>query len=123
MQQENNIKMVKTVLKSLGAGKSNSAMVRTSAAAPVIDSIATNFQEGAGIKVPPSKFEHQKKSYGEDKEILLAEIQASKPFEMQRGRSLVPAWPTGMVDRSEYLEFAYRNAHRAISRSDVGVLS
>ena len=62
MQQENNIKMVKTVLKSLGAGKSEAAMVRSSRAAPAVTNIASQFQEGAGIKMSPSHFEHHKKT-------------------------------------------------------------
>ena len=44
MQQENNIKMVKTVLRGLGAGKTDKAIERSSKAAPVITSIEENFK-------------------------------------------------------------------------------
>ena len=44
MQQENNIKMVKKVLRGLGAGKTDKAIERSSKAAPVITSIEENFK-------------------------------------------------------------------------------
>jgi hypothetical protein len=49
MQQENNIKLVKTVIRGLGAGKSDKAMVRISKAAPVVADVCTKLQEELGI--------------------------------------------------------------------------
>jgi hypothetical protein len=49
MQQENNIKLVKHVIRGLGAGKTDKAMMRVSKAAPVVSELVSGLQN-AGQK-------------------------------------------------------------------------
>ena len=49
LQQENNIKAVKNVVKGLGAGQTDTALVRASEAAPSINSINENFKLSLGM--------------------------------------------------------------------------
>ena len=74
MQQENNIKMVKTVLRGLGAGKTDKAMERVSKSAPVLTSIADNLEVMTGTKQKAGK--HVDKSSAGDIDVLSQPLQA-----------------------------------------------
>ena len=50
MQQENNIKLVKHVIRGLGAGKSDKAMLRVSKAAPVISELVNGLEKTSAKK-------------------------------------------------------------------------
>lgn len=54
MQQEHNIKSLKTILKGLGAGKTEAAMVRSSLAAPITDNTVEMFRKSLGLKLSTS---------------------------------------------------------------------
>ena len=119
LQQENNIKMVKSVVRGLGAGKTGAAIIRSSKAAPVLNSVATRYQEGVGIKIPPSIFEHHKKSSAEDCALVKTELRQIRPFHVQEGRRInliVPPWPTDTVNRAKYIEHTKRNSIRAMQQ-------
>ena len=53
LQQENNIKAVKNVVKGLGAGQTDKALIRASEAAPTITQTTENFRSSLGLS--PSK--------------------------------------------------------------------
>jgi hypothetical protein len=61
MQQENNIKLVKQVLKGLGASKTDKSMVRASLAAPGISLIVDNFRTSVGLQKSSVPYKHHKK--------------------------------------------------------------
>ena len=121
MQQEINIRTVKTVLKGIGAGKTPKALLRASKAAPAINRMAAVFQEGSGIKPPPSIFSHYKKNQVEDAMTVRQLLEEERPFNITPGRSVnVTVSPNIMsnVNVDLYIEFAMRNADRAISHCD-----
>ena len=92
------------------AGKTDAAIIRSSKAAPVLDSIATRYQEGVDIKIPPSIFEHHKKSSADDFVLVKTELREVWLFRVHEGRRInlvVAPWPT--IDRAEYTEHTKRN--------------
>ena len=122
MQQENNIKAVKSVLRGLGASKTNAAIVRSSKAAPAIDNMALTYQEACGIKARGGLFEHHKKDSSEDASLVKEELQEARPFATQEGRTVdlkVSSWPTDSVEKNKFMDFVKRNAARAVNHCDI----
>ena len=122
LQQENNIKTVKTVLRGLGASKTDAALKRTSKAAPVVDKIALDFQKGAGVHIQPTIFSHHKKDSTEDKEIVNEQLRLCRPFANMEGRNVnmnVSPWCLADVDLFKFRDFAVRHSQRAISQVDL----
>ena len=118
LQQENNIKVMKTVLRGLGAGKTKAAIVRSSTAAPAINDVAVQYQEGAGIEIPSASFDHHKKNSEEDSTLIKEELREVRPFRVQRGRTVglrVSSWTTDSVDKFKFKQFVKRNAARAVA--------
>lgn len=121
MQQENNIKIVKNVLRGLGAGKTDTAMSRASKAAPAINEISAKFQEGIGVHMQPTIFEHHKKKSDEDKDVVMNELRQSHPFAVHAGRNIglvASSFPAGTVNQYKFVEFLKRNSGRAVNQCD-----
>lgn len=113
MQQENNIKMVKGVLRALGASRTPSAVVRSSKAAPAVTEMASNFQQGMQVKQGAASFSHYKKDSADDCELIRDIFSVSKPFvDSQRN---IPGLPrTTGVDLYKLCDFIKRNSKRAV---------
>ena len=121
MQQEINIRTVKTVIKGIGAGKTPAAILRASKAAPAINRMAAGFQEGSDIVVPSSIFSHHKKPRVEDANTLRQLFQTERPFSYTPGRCVnldVSSCVLANVSLEKFILFAMRNAERAISQYD-----
>jgi len=119
MQQENNIKAVKTVIKGLGAGKSDKAMLRVSKAAPVVASISDNLERSLGID-PPSQKNRTGKNLEDDHSNLHVSLRIIRPFRLVPGRNLAqinmaPSVLSGL-DSYKIKEFIERHRDRAINR-------
>ena len=69
MQQENNILVLKDVIKGLGAGKTEKAMMRATEAAPVANEIVEKYKTVLGISSSDGK--HKRKSDEEDVQTVL----------------------------------------------------
>ena len=119
MQQENNIKMVKTVLRGLGAGKTDKAIERSTKAAPVITSIEENFKNMTGSKSIPNR--HVKKSMEGDVSLLCEHLRHVRPFQARFGRTLdtylgIKSSVFYDIDKYKLREFMSRHSRRAVSR-------
>lgn len=81
MQQENCIKAVKNVVRALGAGKTDKAVVRASRAGPVISHVVEEFSQAVGAKCTARKHAHHKSDLP-DVEVICATLRESKPFQV-----------------------------------------
>ena len=124
MQQENNIKTVKGVVKGLGASKTADAMVRVSKAAPAVSSMAEGFQEGMGLTLHSGTFQHHKKDSSEDKHLVQEILQEIRPFthipHREIGMSASSSF-THTVNSYDLIDFIKRNAARAVNQCDFSV--
>ena len=84
MQQENNILVLKDVIKGLGAGKTDKAIVRASLAAPVVDAITEQYKKMLGIHLRNGR--HVKKSNMQDVTAVVGLASALDPFAFFAGR-------------------------------------
>lgn len=121
MQQENNIKLVKHVIRGLGAGKSDKAMLRVSKAAPVISELVTELEGNLSKK---QKDRHSKKSMTEDIALLGDKIRTLRPFKIQEGRPMnrfekVHSNIIGGVSKEKLKEFIIRHSCRAVNKLDL----
>ena len=123
MQQENNIKKIKQVLKGLGAGKTEKAMIRSSVSAPPITSMVDDFQRSLGIKDSDGEFHYHKKDDTMDKAATLAILRAAKPFSVIPGRSihLDSAHPSVIHTVDKFALNSHMQTHmdRAINQVDL----
>ena len=116
MQQENNIKMVRTVLRGLGAGKTDKAMERVSKSAPVLTSIADNLEVMTGTKQKAGK--HVDKSSAGDIDVLSQHFRHIRPLKKTEGRQLdsfsdVNATLFESLDKYKLREFMCRHGRRS----------
>ena len=95
MQQENNIKMVKTVLRGLGAGKTDHAIERSSKAAPIVTGIEENFKNMTGSKSIASR--HVKKSMEGDANLLCEHLRLVRPFQTRIGSRYISRYQTKYI--------------------------
>eukprot|EP00914_Ancora_sagittata_P028056 GHVO01055077.1.p1 GENE.GHVO01055077.1~~GHVO01055077.1.p1 ORF type:complete len:229 (-),score=22.24 GHVO01055077.1:43-729(-) len=124
MQQENNIKTVKTIFKGMGAGKTDSALIRASKAAPAVSRMAAQFEHDFNIKVPKARLESYKKKSADDRTTIRDIFANIVPFKITDGRTIgksVPASPLATVDVNAFSVFVRRNADRAIDQADLDV--
>ncbi|WAR09365.1 LOW QUALITY PROTEIN: hypothetical protein MAR_019323, partial [Mya arenaria] len=111
MQQENNIKLVKHVIRGLGAGKTDKAMMRVSKAAPVVSELWTS-------KHRAEKKKKKSKSLKEDLLVLSTKLRALRPFKANTRRQM-ESFKTlsgniiGQVDKLKVQEFVIRHSRRA----------
>ena len=119
MQQENHIKMVKTVIRGLGAGKTDKALERSSKAAPVITSVEEAFKTMAGVRSKSNR--HVRKSMVGDISLLCENLRKIKPFQVQVGRKTdtyrdIKSSVLSSLDKYKLREFMLRHSRRSISR-------
>ena len=122
MQQENNIKMVKSVFKGMGAGKTDAALIRASKAAPAVSRMSSNFQRGFDIALPKGKFERHEKKSAQDKLTVREQFSALCPFKIHEGRNIgrsIPDNTLQKINKSEFKTFVTKNANRAINQCDL----
>lgn len=86
MEKENEVKMLKELIKGLGANKTEKSIIQISKAAPVISQVVENFDKMTGIKNFTTT--HKVKSISEDVKILLEKLQQLQPWKVKSGRFL-----------------------------------
>jgi len=69
LQKENEVKLLKDLIRGLGANKTENSIISISKAAPIISDISQNFDNMLGMK--KYKTNHKKRSSAEDIGILL----------------------------------------------------
>ena len=84
MQQENNILVLKDIIKGLGAGKTDKALVRASLAAPVVQAVVENYRQILDIHMRDGR--HVKKSNKEDVKAVVSLTSDIDPFTTTPGR-------------------------------------
>jgi hypothetical protein len=122
MQQENNIKFIKTVFKGMGAGKTDAALVRASKAAPAVSRMAAKFQNDFAIKLPARKFESYQKKTTADKLIVRGMLEKLHPFRFSASRKIGKKMPSStllLVNENEFVQFFRKNSDRAINLIDL----
>jgi hypothetical protein len=78
MHKENEVKLLKDHIRGLGANKTEKSIVAMSKAAPVISSIASNFDSMLSLKKITTK--HKKRSSTEDIQALIQILQKNFPW-------------------------------------------
>lgn len=86
LQKENEVCVLKELIRGLGANKTEKAIVTISKAAPVVQKIVDNFDRMLNIK--DKKTHHSKKSFKGDVHVLLKEIIPLQIWTTQRDRRL-----------------------------------
>ncbi|XP_062567378.1 uncharacterized protein LOC134229640 isoform X2 [Saccostrea cucullata] len=86
MQQENNILVLKDVIKGLGANKTTKAMERASAAAPVVAETVENYMNSIGCVSRSGK--HNTKDNLEDVKLLVQLLSRLDPFSVIDNRKM-----------------------------------
>ena len=119
MQQEINIKKCKTVIRGLGAGKTDHSMVQYSQAAPGISDLAEALRQALDLRPSVSRHEHHKKDDTEDKCVLKEVLSQGRPFHIIPGRTIdldLEPSVTEKVDKFKLNKFLERNARRATNQ-------
>jgi hypothetical protein len=119
MQQENNIKLVKHVIRGLVAGKTDKAMMRVSKAAPVVSELVSGLQN-RGQK----KNNKKPKTLKEDLLVLGTKLRALRPLKGNKSRQMdsfkkLSANIIGDVDKLKLKEFVIRHSRRAVNKLDI----
>ena len=119
MQQEIHIKSVKSTLRSLGAGKSDVSITRSSKASPVVSNISENTFDM--MRICPKKQKHTKKSSDTDMNVLLNHLRTLKPFEINTNRNLqnfsgINSNIFDEMDMYKVKDFTKRHCNKAISK-------
>jgi hypothetical protein len=86
MQQENNILVLKDVIKGLGASKTPKAMERASAAAPVVAETVENYMHHTGCVTRSGK--HSTKNIVDDVKFVVQNLSQIDPFSVTNNRRM-----------------------------------
>ncbi|XP_053388342.1 uncharacterized protein LOC128551493 [Mercenaria mercenaria] len=86
LQKENQVKEVKTLIRGLGANKTEQSVIKISAAAPVIKDIVQNFDSQIDFKEKSTS--HKKRSEEEDLQCIIKVLRELRPFRTVPGRKL-----------------------------------
>ena len=126
MQQENNIKAVKNVVRGLGAGKTNKALIRSSKAAPGINQLVDDLSSSFQLKPERAHCHKYQKDDGPDKDIVSGILRENQPFRTQPGRkSGLPkvCCPSvaHKVDKFELNQHIKRNSERVVNHMPVDI--
>lgn len=78
MHKENEVKLLKDLIRGLGANKTEKSIIAMSKAAPVISSIANNFDTMLSMKKITTK--HKKRSSTEDIQAIIQILQKNSPW-------------------------------------------
>lgn len=86
IEKENQVKLLKELIRGLGSNKTEAAMIRISKAAPVIETVAHKFDEVAGVSVIHTT--HKSKSAEVDLKAIEQKLREIVPFHVKHGRML-----------------------------------
>lgn len=86
LQKENEVLVLKELIRALGSNKTENAIVKVTKAAPVIHNVAENFDCMLCLKNKQTG--HKKRSFEEDVKILLAKLVEIDPWTEKDGRTL-----------------------------------
>ncbi|XP_064631642.1 uncharacterized protein LOC135489937 [Lineus longissimus] len=114
MQKEMQVRTLKEAINSLGAHKTDRAIVRACGSVDVIHRVATNFD--ALIEKNFGSY-HPRKSSEEDEELIVARLRKLRPFQHSAGRKLanfsgIQASPFSNVKRDTFVEHLLRVVDR-----------
>lgn len=114
MEKENQVKLLKELIRGLGSNKTENAIVGISKAAPVIESVVYHFDEEAGIC--ELRTTHKSRSLESDLKVMLEKTRELDPFSNQ-GRSLqsykgINANPIYSVNKEKFHQVVLRTAQR-----------
>ncbi|XP_069125349.1 uncharacterized protein [Argopecten irradians] len=115
MHKENEVKLLKDLIKGLGANKTEQSIVAISKAAPVVSSVVDNFDSMLDLKIVKSS--HQKRSSKDDILAIINILQKEGLWDTSRVRSLqgfqhMRRSPFSLLDNS----LLYRDIERTIQR-------
>ncbi|XP_063438320.1 uncharacterized protein LOC134719246 [Mytilus trossulus] len=86
MHKENEVKLVKDLIKGLGANKTEKSIIAMSKAAPVINDVTTNFDKM--LKLNDFKTKHKKRSSEEDIRTLVKKLKDLDLWNFHENRTL-----------------------------------
>ena len=86
LQKENQVLVLKELIRGLGSNKTEHAIITLSKAAPVIEDIVHNFDQMVNVKNKQSS--HKKKSFEEDVRVILRELIKLDPWTENDGPAL-----------------------------------
>ena len=121
MQQENNILVLKDVIRGLGAGKTDKALGRASLAAPVMRDIVDNYKTLLNVHTKQGR--HRKKDNDDDVKSVLGVALRVRPFTIvpRRGQGLQrqmrhdPFQAINRADFHEHLEDIAKRLRRGLN--------
>ncbi|XP_033729230.1 uncharacterized protein LOC117318339 [Pecten maximus] len=114
LQKENEVKVLKELIRGLGSNKTENSIVAITKAAPVIDDIVGNFQEM--LNIPVKKTHHRKRSFNDDVKCVLNTLIPLKVWTPQNGRKLenfrnIKKSPFD-IDRGHFVEIVEKKVER-----------
>ena len=115
IEKENQVKILKDMIRGLGSNKTEEAIVKISKAAPVIEAVTEKFDEQAGVtKVRTS---HKMRSLDDDLSVVGKKLREIRPFHSQNGRRIpsfvnIASSPTEHMNIRRYCEVVERTAFR-----------
>lgn len=86
MHKENEVKLIKDLIRGLGSNKTEKSIVAISKAAPVISVIADNFDKM--LNIPESRSRHKKRSSAEDISEIVSKLRNLDIWKFQGNRTL-----------------------------------
>ncbi|XP_062576937.1 uncharacterized protein LOC134238840 [Saccostrea cucullata] len=86
LQKENEVMVLKELIRGLGSNKTEKAIVTITKAAPVIQDVVCNFDRMLGLR--DKKTHHKKRSFQDDVKCILKELLTLKIWEKTNGRQL-----------------------------------
>ncbi|XP_076090697.1 uncharacterized protein LOC143062794 [Mytilus galloprovincialis] len=86
LQKENQVMVLKDLIRGLGSNKTENSIVTISKAAPVVKQICENVDNMLGVI--DKKTRHKKRSVEDDVKQIIKELQPLKPWVKQTGRQL-----------------------------------
>lgn len=114
IEKENQVKLLKELIRGLGSNKTENAIVGISKAAPVIESIVHHFDEEVGIS--EIKTTHKSRSLENDLKALLEKTRELCPFS-DKGRTLysykgINVNPVHAMNKEKFQQVVLRTAER-----------
>ena len=105
LMQENSVRVVKNLIKQLGANKTTSAIDRTSAAAETIKAVTDGLDCFISSRKTSSK--HKVSSSFNDEQLLAKSVRKLRPFRVKAGRKCegfkdIPASPFSGIDLQDF---------------------
>lgn len=86
LQKENDVLVLKELIRGLGSNKTENAIIAITKAAPVIQDVVNNFDKMLNIR--DKKTHHKKRSFQDDVNCILKELLPVKIWEKTNGRKL-----------------------------------